>query len=254
MGKEEPGAGGMAWAKFGKEEWGRYFGLVPDEPALPRRIKALMGASCPIWKGKKVCETHLLVLVPSTLNSRRMCMNLMAEVMQAPKEGNACSIRYYWDKMKAQRGLEGPEACYWILIAKDILPRSTNKLYQDQQALARALQVELVQPEDIKLVQGASYLQNSPYKMPTALEMVITMVLWYASTGERLLKETSEEEGGKQSWTNTRCRDELLHGCPIVVGSFRESGMCVYDYHSCGTDVGGGVVVCMKLDDIKELK
>eukprot|EP00960_Hanusia_phi_P050287 760125-Hanusia_phi.AAC.2 len=254
MGKEEAGAGGMAWAKFGKEEWGRHFGHVPEEPALPRRIKALMGATCPIWKGKKIYETHALVLIPSTLNGRRMCMNLMAEVMHTPKEGNASNIRYYWDKMKSQRGLEGPDASYWVVITKDILPRSVNKLYQDQQAQARALQVELVQPEDINLVRGASYLQNSPYRMPTALEMVITMALWYASTGERLLKESSAEEGGKHTWSNTRCRDELLHGCPIVVGSFSERGMCVYDYHSCGTDLGGGIVVCMKLDEIKELK
>ena len=49
---------------FGKEMWATYLGDIGVEPPLPPDIKAILSAPCPFFSGKKVEETHLLVLIP----------------------------------------------------------------------------------------------------------------------------------------------------------------------------------------------
>jgi len=63
-------AGALPPMAFGAADWKKYFGDVGVEPPLPANIDAILNGPCPIWSGKKVKETHLLMLVPSTVNGK----------------------------------------------------------------------------------------------------------------------------------------------------------------------------------------
>ena len=55
---------------FGKKHWETYFGDVGDEPPLPGGIEAILQSPCPYNPEKKLEETHLLTLIPKSVNVR----------------------------------------------------------------------------------------------------------------------------------------------------------------------------------------
>src|ERR1700733_14909271 len=59
---------------FGKAQCEKYFGDVGIEPPLPPDIEQILDASCPFWPGKKVKETHLLTLIPQTVNGQSLTL------------------------------------------------------------------------------------------------------------------------------------------------------------------------------------
>lgn len=72
---------------FRKADWERYFGNVATEPPLPINIEHILNSSCPFWTGKKVSDTHLLVLIPKTIEGRSFNLNTLEELIQNPREG-----------------------------------------------------------------------------------------------------------------------------------------------------------------------
>ena len=70
---------------FGKAEWGKYFGDVGIEPPLPANIENILNEPCSFWPDKKVKETHLLVLIPNTVNEKPFTMNYLGELIPETK-------------------------------------------------------------------------------------------------------------------------------------------------------------------------
>ena len=70
---------------FGKDLWATHLGDIGIEPPLPPNIKEILNAPCPFFPGKKVEETHLLVLIPKTVNGKPLTMQTLGELVQKPR-------------------------------------------------------------------------------------------------------------------------------------------------------------------------
>ena len=72
---------------FGAGEWQRYFGDVGPIPPLPADIETQLGSDCPYWEGKKLWQTHQLVLVPKTVNGKPLTINSLEDLIEHPLGG-----------------------------------------------------------------------------------------------------------------------------------------------------------------------
>jgi len=183
---------------FGKAKWERFFGDVGVEPPLPKDIIKVLKSPCPYWGGKRIEETHMLVLIPQTVNGRPLTLNMLQELIQSPQGGgHATKYQSYYDVAQKELGDQSVPKSYWALITKDVLPNSRNKTYAEQQALIKG-----------------------PYAVPGALETATGILMHHAQTAERLYSDNPK--------TYTRCQETLSKGYRVVVGSFGSSGLLVY--------------------------
>jgi hypothetical protein len=200
----------LALKTLGALEWKHYLGDVGPIPNLPSDIDAVLGSPCPFWPGKKVKDTHLLVLIPATVDGAPFTLNLLGALIQHPKNGeHKTEYRYYDSDVKTQFGEKSPGRSYWLLMTREVLKGSRDESYSVQKGL---------------VAQFAEKTQQ-PYELPSALEAATAVLLHHARTGERLL--------GDDPWTYTRCREWVVYrgaSYPAVVGGFGSSGLDVsYD-------------------------
>ena len=183
---------------FGPKDWNRYFGDVGEAPPLPPDIMDILKSPCPYWEEKSVANTHLLVLIPRTVNGSPFTLNLLGEMIKEPKGGGyATKYEYYSDLIQREIGNQPVSTSYWALITKDVLPNSLSKTYLDQQDLL-------------------AYKRS--YAVPGALEIATGILMHRVQTGEHLYNHERY----------TRCQETLSNGFRVVVGSFGSSGLHVY--------------------------
>ena len=206
---------------FGKSLWAQYFGDIGEAPALPSAIHSILTGPCPFWEGRKVYETHLLVLIPARVNGAPFSLNLLGELIQTPQGGgHRTEYRIYNSDVAEQLGAASPASSYWMLMTRDVLAGSRDKSYAKQQALV------------------ADY---ADYALPSSLEAATAILLHHVRTGERLYSDAP--------WTFTRCRDQVdLSGnyYPVILGGFSSAGLHVVHNHSHIDDSNAGVSSCRK--------
>jgi hypothetical protein len=219
---------------FGAEEWRHYYGEVGEEPALPDDIEATLDAPCPFWcqERKKVRDTHLLVLIPATVDGALFTLSLLEDLIQHPKNGGyETEYEYYDEDTKAQFGNNSPCRSYWLLMTRDVLPESRSKTYAAQQ----------------KLIADHARDTGLPYELPKVLEAATAILTHHVRNGERLYSDSP--------WTYTRCQELTLYESEedpdesgkyhAVVGGFESSGLDV-SYYDYDYDSVGGVAGCRK--------
>ncbi len=196
---------------FGAQEWRQYFGEVGATPRLPLDIVEILHSPCPFWPGKAVRDTHLLVLIPSTVDGKAFTLDLLEELVQNPR-GDSYSTQYflYDDEVQQSSGDAYSSSAYWVLLTRDVLPGSRNKPYAVQQELVAA---------------RAPCVDRSSYEIPCVLEVATAILSHYVRSGNRLYKGT----GDALPSTYTRCA-ELLgdasgHPSPVTVGHFCSRGL-----------------------------
>jgi len=160
---------------FGPADWNRYFGDVGEVPPLPQNLTEILNAPCPYNPGKIVGNTHMLVLIPATVDGKPFTLNLL-EVLT--KEGAQLTIDCWLDQEN-----KGPAKSYWILMTRDVIPNSRSKSYDEQKALVKA---------------------NESYELPNTLEAATSIMMHFFKTGKRLY--------GHDSLTFTRCKDKAVVG------------------------------------------
>jgi hypothetical protein len=194
---------------IGPKEWTQYFGEVGTAPSLPADIDAILASPCPFWPGKQVKDTHLLVLVPATVDGIPFTLDLLGELIKSPQGGGKkTEYRYYDSAVQEELGAKSPGSSYWVLMTRDVLPDSRSKTYNAQEALVAA---------------HASRLRL-PYEMPNALSAATVILLHHARTGERLYTDAP--------WTYTRCQEKVDNNRhPAVVGGFSSGGLRVRYLH-----------------------
>lgn len=193
---------------FGKAAWAKHFGDVGVEPPLPPNIEQLLNGPCPIWQGKTVRETHLLVLVPQTVNGQPLTLKLLGELVQKPLQGNATKYRSFY--LGEYKDPPAP-ASHWALVTRDVLPGSRSKPYAEQQ----------------KIAQG-----YSGYQVPTILDATTAILMEYVRSGTRLY--------GDNPWTYTRSQEKYNKNWQLIVGGFSAAGLLVNYYRDDGEYVGVG--------------
>jgi hypothetical protein len=206
---------------FGAKEWSQYFGKVEAEPSLPPDIEEILNGSCPFWSGKQAKNTHLLVLIPATVNGNPFSLNLLGELIQHP-QGGGYSTKYdhYDSAVREQFGAQSPTSSYWVLMTRDMLEGSRGETCAPQQAL----------------VAAHASRTGLPYELPGALEAATAILSHYVRSGERLYAD--------DPWTDTRCQDMVNNKHSVVVGGFSSGGLKFhYDFH---IDDGFCCVSCLR--------
>ena len=203
-------------SRFGKRFWETYFGKVEAEPPLPKDIYNILQSRCIFWPDKKVYETHLLVLIPETVNGKPFHLNALEELIQSPKEGHKARYKNYYDDVKKELGTKGAPS-HWVLMTRDVIPRSLGKKYDDQKALI------------------ANYAKKSgtPYTLPKALDAATVLLVEYVQTGKKLYPD--------KPLAYTLCQEKLNRNrWPVIIGAFGAGGVSVDYIHSdSGNDHGG---------------
>jgi hypothetical protein len=161
---------------FGKDKWEKYFGPIGDVPSLPNNIVEILCSDDPFNAGKKVAETHMLVLVPTTAKGEKLTLRSFRERVKVPLAGHKSDYRNYPDYIDKEHGATSLERSQWVLMTKDVIPGSRNKKYADQKAM----------------VAG-----KAQYEVPGLLPASVGILTHYVRTGERLFVD--------EPWTYTRC-------------------------------------------------
>jgi hypothetical protein len=195
---------------FGAKEWSRYFGEVGEEPFLPSDIDEILNGPCPFWEGKVVKDTHLLVLIPSTVSGKPFTLDLFGELVKRPKGGGrSTKYRFYDSDIQAVLGTRSPGGSYWILMTRDVIEGSRSKRYAIQKALIAAHARET----------------GLPYVLPSALEAATAILSHYVRSGERLYTDAP--------WTYTRCQELINNEYPVIVGGFSLGGLAINYFYYC---------------------
>jgi hypothetical protein len=187
---------------FGSRAWRQYLGEVGVEPPLPPDIDEILGSPCPFWPGQAVKDTHLLVLIPSTVDGQPFSLNFLGTLTQHPKGGGypiEYRYRYYDSDIREQFGTQSPGDSYWVLMTRDVLSGSRSMTYTDQRTLVTTRTGEM----------------GFPYVLPGALEVATVILSHYVRSGEHLCTDLP--------WTFTRCQELIAYGgrnYPVVVGGF----------------------------------
>ncbi len=176
------------WKKVGFE--------VKDIPDLPKNIVNILEADCPFFVGKKVHQTHKLVLIPAGLDIHRQ-----GELMKHLSTGNPATVfRGVLDELDKNIGDQKILKSYWILVTWDVIPGSRSESFENQQAL----------------------IAKCPrYRLPTALEAIVLPTMNLESSGKDPVYLL-----GQNPTTYTRCSDNF-EGDILTVGSFAPWGLDV---------------------------
>jgi hypothetical protein len=216
----------LALKTLGEVEWKHYFGEVGPAPDLPISMTAILDSTCPFWPGKKVRDTHLLVLIPAKVNGQPFSLNLLSDLIQHPNNGgHKARYSYYNSHVQAQIGAESPSVSYWLLMTRDVLPGSRNKTYADHK----------------KIVAAHASRSSLPYELPKALEAATTILTHHVRNGERLYSNSP--------WTVASCQELISYRSgeyPVVIGGFAPSGLDVYDVGISPDNESRGVAGCRK--------
>jgi hypothetical protein len=181
---------------FGKAKWERYFGDVGAEPPLPPNINTILASQSPFNPNQTVAETHLLVLVPQTVNGQPLTLKSLGELIQKPKTGN--KAQYRPSNFGGHENTPAPKS-HWVLMTRDVLEGSRAKSFEDQKKLLKP-----------------------PYEVPSLLEAAVSILMHHVETREHLYPENPR-------WTYTRCAEKHSSGSwQMVVGGFAPAGLDVH--------------------------
>jgi hypothetical protein len=207
--KESPQVKLDQFTAFGKAAWAKHFGDVGVEPPLPNDIVNILQSPCPFWPGKKVQETHLLVLIPQTVNGKPLTLEMVGELIQKPLQGTPTKYASFY---LGQYTDPPAPSSHWALLTRDVIPGSRNKSYKDQQALVKS---------------------KASYEVPTILDATVAILMEHVRTGSKLYRD--------DLWTYTRCQEKYNDTWQLVVGGFGAGGLGVsgYGYVHDRDGVGG---------------
>ena len=188
---------------FGKKEWEKHFGDIGIEPPLPANIEKILNEPCSFWPDKKVKETHLLVLIPNTVNGKPFTLNYLKKLIEKPKSAHTTKYDFYSSSAKEAVG-EKSYPSHWILMTRNIIPFS-----QYSNSKCR------------ELIANHSKKTGLPYELPHLLEATTSILIHYVKTGERLYNSLR---------TYTWSQDVDKDNGQLVVGSFAPYGL---SFDSC---------------------
>ena len=190
---------------LGKEAWSEYFGDVGDVPLLPSDIENTLNEDCPFWSGRKVRDTHLLVLVPEKVDGNPLTLNKCCSLLRRYFPDNIFGYRDFDIDVKSEFGRSTPPSSHWVLLTRDIVPNSRGRTYEGC----------------LSLISSHSVRPGICCRFPTLLEVSVAVLLHYLRTGERLL--------GDNPVTYTYCYEISSDGFPPIVGRFGSAGLYIDD-------------------------
>lgn len=212
---------------FGEADWTSLFGRVPRAPALPVDFERIWQGTCPIFGEKRLCETHMLVYLPATVNGDLLTFNSFNELVKKhyPDIENPPGIgrgaprmqsvyRYIWQPIIEKIGDSCIGDSRWVLMANEGLPGSFGTRFHQREALVASLTIRA----------------GVTYEVPNLLDAVVCIVSRFVKTKLQLF--------AKDGWSehyNISCRGTPNLG-NLTIGEFRgKEGLFLshdnYDYN-----------------------
>lgn len=205
---------------FGDREWTALCGRVAPAPALPADIDSIWQSSCPVFPGKKTYETHMLVYLPTAVDGVPLTLKSFGEIAKRYFPMSTLGYDYIHPDMIPERGDDSIGRSCWVLMTKELLLGSQDKLYSEQK----------------RLVSDLAKSAFAPYEIPRVLEAAVCILSQYFSSRTRLLSS--------EPYVLTNCQ-EGFRGLQITVGAFGSEGLCIAGNSYASTHQG--VVALRKL-------
>ena len=160
-------------SKFGAEDWQRHYGDVGEIPALPEDLESILDQPCPFWPDKKVRDTHMLTLIPDTVNGEKFTLNKLSELIKSPLKGYRSEFSSSYDAtIKGELGDSPVNKSYWVLMTKKTVRTSVSKDYLEQEGI----------------------LKEKGYDVPTALEVSTCVLTHFVRRKDALYKQTKTHQ------------------------------------------------------------
>ena len=200
---------------FGKAAWKKHFGDVGVEPPLPPSIHKILSKPCPFWPSKRIGDTHLLTLIPQAFSGSPFSLNALGDLIRTPIKGHATKYRSYDVRVENELGTKPAPASHWVLMTRNVIPRSRGRSYEDQKKLIK------LHAEKIR------YL----YTLPTAIEAATSIVMEYVRTKTLLYTD--------DPWTYTYSTEKVGNGeWTVIFGGFCTDGLAILNNRYYDEDYG----------------
>ena len=186
---------------IGNSDWLLNFGLAYNTH-LPEGIIETLRQECPVNRGRKIGETHILALVPSTAKEQNLTLNSLGKMVQDLGHFPSSTNAYHYMSPEVTRIYENtpPASPHWVLMTKGLLPNSRNKNYVEQEALVKAI------AEQSRL----------PYEVPHLLDSAVCLFMHY------LTKKVKLFDTNPISYT--KCQESVSSNS-IAIGNFCRDGL-----------------------------
>jgi len=201
---------------LGPDEWKSQGIDVGPVPPIPASItKALLNQDCPLHPGEKIKDTHILMLVPKTVNGEPYTARKLDELCDTRKGSGDKLIYDGYSNWKEQDWAKAPQATSeWVLIPKSDPDQS--KVSADKH----------FRYKDIAKQQKVHTDHYPEYREVKALELMTATLLYDLVNKERLLPDY------------LRCEEPNASGGRVCVGRFVALGLevdagyvdCAYDF------------------------
>ena len=208
---------------FGEERWRKYYGEVEAEPPIPDYLFRLYTQPCKLWLSKKVYETHLLTLIPATVDGEALTLDSFRKMTKQPKHGAyKRGYSYYNDAVKNELGYKGVVASHWALMTRDVIKESRGKS----------------RGEHLVLLMEKNELAKIDYMLPPILDGVVSTLCHHVVGEERLFPDSP--------CTYSRCLESINNNQNVsVFGVFSSGGLRVdcYQKNFDHADIGVAFLV-----------
>ena len=201
---------------LGAEAWRKQGIDAGVEPALPATITdELLNSACPLHPGEKIKDTHLLVLIPKTVNGEPYTA-LELDELCATRKGSGDKLIYdgadWATAWKEKDWARSPQVqSEWVLIPKS--DPDPKKVPADKHFRSK----------DIAAQQNVHETHYPEYREVKTLELMTAVLLYDLTNKERLVPDY------------LRCEEPNVSGGRVCVGPFSVSGLGVRG----GNDVSG---------------
>jgi len=157
---------------FGKELWSTHLGDIGIEPPIPlKKIKDLLKTPCPFYSqyypDKKIEDTHILFVLPKSVNGKLWLLQTLGEMIQKPLKGTPTKFGRF---NLGQYINSSVENSYWILMTRECIPGSYINGFQNQQ----------------NVLQSFNEKSGLSYEIPSTLEVATCIMIEYLRTGTPL--------------------------------------------------------------------
>ena len=196
---------------LGAEAWTSQGIDVGEAPPIPSSItRELLESECPLHRGEKIKDTHLLVLVPKSVNGKPYTALELKELC-AKRKGSGDRLIYdgeeWANAWKGQPWASTPQSeSEWLLIPKsdpDPQKVSEEKHFRSKEIAAQQTVHDTYYPD---------------YREVKAVELMTAVLLHDLVNGERLL-----------DGYDLRCQEKKASGGRVCVGCFDAGGLGVDD-------------------------
>lgn len=234
---------------FSNRDWEHCFGedvLAGEEnkndfDSLPDDIGKILKSPCPVFPGKRVGQTHMLVRIFKDLTFR-----ILGELVREKRfHDNPIADLLICNNILDQHGDKASKKSYWVLMTKDIIPGSRWMSFATQEQMVASIDVNcpaksnllvesfrsvvkyvasIFNPTSLEIPQEPAAEVLRGYEVPTTLEAVACMLVWYFKFRGRLFSNSPS--------TCTRCKEKTLESNGLfyrnVVGGLASGGVRVF--------------------------